>query len=57
MLRIQLLKHIQKINVNVKLEGTSETSFRPRCPPRLCSEGNVGGAVDEGGFVDDVVEV
>ena len=46
MLRIQPLKHIQKVNVNVKLEGTPGTSLRPRCPPRLCPEDSVGGAVD-----------
>ena len=52
MLRIQPLKHIQKVNVDVKLEGTSGTSLRPRCPPQLCPEGSVGGAVDGGGSID-----
>ena len=56
MLGIQPLKHIQKVNVDVKLDGTPETSSRPRCSPRVCPEGSVGGAVDEGGSVNDVVE-
>ena len=57
MLRIQPLKHIQKINVDVKLDDTSETSFRSRCSPQLCLENSVSGAVDEDDFVNDVVEV
>ena len=43
--------------MDVKLEGISETSLRSRCPPRLCLEGSVSGAVDGGGSVDGVVEV
>ena len=56
MLRIQPLKHIQKVNVDVKLKGTPETSPRPRCSLRICPEGSVGGAVNGGGSVDGVVE-
>ena len=56
MLRIQFLKHIQKVNADVKFDGTSETSSRLRCSSRLCSEGSVNDAVDEDDFVNDVVE-
>ena len=57
MLRIQFLKHIQKINVNVKFDNIFETSLQPRCSPRLCFKNNVNNAVDESDFVNDVIEV
>ena len=57
MLKIQLLKHIRKINVNVKLDDTSETSSRSCCSPWLCSEDSVNGAVNESDSVNDVVKV
>ena len=57
MFRIQSLKHIQKININVKLEDIFKTSFQPRCSSRLCFKNSIDNAVDENDFVNNVIKV
>ena len=56
MLKIQSLKYIQKINMNIKLEDIFKTLFQSCWSWRLYFKNNVNNVVDEDDFINHIIK-